>query len=544
MYLPTTRLGVSARRAYSLPPLSPASPTDPKPNPSRSLPVLRKSFRKTLGLASGFHVRMRTILVPQLYLPHETDEGQETGKDESTVILSIEIENPGDSDAAFSVDTVEVYMKNEATKIRLIGWGEEGFLDPAKVFPLVIRPGEQYYLLYAVVFLRSPEFELSMSGEEEEFKKMVSFNIIGRPCIVSRLDNLSMGTDEITYLTSPFLSRWNCRLDLDPRRRESVPPPDTTSDGGLHAIPVPPSPFPIASPRSQQAQEQAAAQATVQANTVAGPKRHTFAGMAASPHLLTPQRPMSLSTTPLSTPGTSRIPSPLGKLGMKSWTVGTPVSTPGQLSPPLPPLPNGSINQRNLSPPPTATAANYPFPPQTPAFPSYGNQPMTPRPNSVTPSFGQMGTVGMGMDARREKLGTFPGLPMTPAPPMTPRPQLGVDERALPATFRTTGNLAHSAKDFVVSVSLVPPKSSTDGPSASTNHPGQRAIHPLDEFFLEIFVFNQSPYVRTLEATLADRRRRREEQKRFSSVVTSPDVDSWKPAPPAFMALESRVRIG
>ncbi|KAL5495454.1 hypothetical protein ACEPAI_917 [Sanghuangporus weigelae] len=546
LYLPTTRLGASARRAYSLPPLSPASPTDPKPKPSHSLPVLRKSFRKTLGLASGFHVRMRTVLVPQLYLPQETEEEHEAGRDESTVVLSIEIENPGDSDAAFSVDAVEVYMKNESTKIRLIGWGEEGFTDPMKVFPLIIRPVEQYYLLYAVMFLRSPEFELSQSGEQDEFKKMVSFNIIGRPCMVPGLENSLDAKDRITYLTLPFLSRWNCRLDLDPRRRESIPPPDTISDGGANAVPVPPSPFPIASPHSQQAQEHAASQATVQANTVAGPKRHTFAGVAMSPHLLTPQRPMSLTTSPLGTPGTSRISSPLGKLGMKPWTVGTLISTPGHLSPPLPPLPNGSVIQKNLGPPSAATASNYPFPalPQTPAFPSYGNQPMTPRPNSVTPSFGQMGTVGMGMDARREKLGGIPGMPMTPAPPMTPRPQLSVDERALPASFRSTGNLAYGAKDFIVSVSLLLPSPSNEGSSASSNHPRQRLIHPLDEFFLEIFVFNQSPYVRTLEATLADRQRRRDDQKRHSSMISSPDVDTWKLAPAAFMALESKVRIG
>lgn len=540
LYLPTSRIGASARRAYSLPPITPASPTDPVPSPSRSLPTLRKSYRKTLGLASGFFVRMRTIIVPQLFLPEGTDDEQEASGDESTVVLSIEIENPGDSDAAFSVDAIDVYLKNEASKIRMIGWGEEGFADPSKVFPLLIRPAEQYYLLYAVTFLRSPELELSQNGERE-YTKMVSFNIIGRPFTVKGSDFASMSADdELLHITSPFLSRWNCRLDLDPRRRESMPPPETTSDGAPNVIPVPPSPFPAASPRAQQAQDQASALSAVQVNVTTGPKRHTFAGTT-SPYLLTPQRPMSLNTSPLGTPGTSRQPSPLSKLGMKPWSVGSPLSTPGHLSPPLPPLPNGFQNES--SPPPTVTSTSYPFPvaPPTPAFPSYGNQPLTPRPNSVTPSLGQMGSVGLGIDARRERL-TLPGMPLTPIPPMTPRPQFGIDERAMPASFRAAGNLGDGSKDFIISTSLVPPSSQDEDVDIISSRSRQKLIRPLDEFSLEIFVFNQSPYIRTLEATLTDRRRRRDEKR--NSYQTSSTVDSWKPAAPAFMALESRVRIG
>ncbi|EJD04158.1 uncharacterized protein FOMMEDRAFT_155278 [Fomitiporia mediterranea MF3/22] len=547
LYLPTSRLGASARRSYSLPPITPASPAKQKQGPSsRSLPVLRKSFRKTLGLASGFHVRMRTILVPQLFLPEGVDDEQETGSDESTVVLSIEIENPVDSGAGFSVDTVEVYLKNEITKVRLIGWGEEGFSDPTKVFPLLIRPAEQYYLLYTVTFLRFPEFELSQMGDQDDFQKVVSFNIIGRPFSVPGANYVSMvKTDKLTYLTSPFLSRWNCKLDLDPRR-QSMPPPESMSDAGQNAVPIPPSPFPIASPRAQQAQEQASAVATARVDTVAGPKRHTFAGptVSPSPQLLTPQRPMSLSTSPSG----SRIPSPLGKLGMKPWTVGsTPLSTPGHLSPPLPPLPNGpQTPNKNLSPPPTTAGTTYPFP-QTPAFPSYGNQPMTPRPNSVTPSLGQMGTVGMGVDARRERF-ALPGMPITPAPPMTPRAHPGADDRALPGSFRGPGNvsLGQGNKDFVVSINLIPPISPEEEASLKTTT-RQRVIHPLEEFSLEIFVFNQSAYVRTLEATLLDRRRRRDEKRdsQFALAAGSTAaMDLWKPAPPAFMALESKVRIG
>lgn len=523
MYFPTIRLGNNVRKSYALPPLDPRSPTSSVHPKTRALPVLRKSFRKVLGLASGFFVRMRSLIVPQLQLSGAEDGFSENSGEESTVVLSIEIENPTDSEAGFSVDSIEVSIRGETVRVQLIGWGDEGFGNPEKVFPLLIKPNEQYYLMYTVTFLRSSDTDSALqASDNDDFMKMVSFNITGRPFTL----NMSSSTD-LSFITEPFTSRWNCRLDLDPRRRDQAPPP---TDSGPNVMPYPPSPFPISSPRTQQVQDQAAAMAVSQMNITAGAKRHTFGGTTSS-HL-TPQRPLSLNT-PVDTP-TSRH-SPLGKLGLKPWTVGSPVpsSTPGHLSPPLPPLPGGSPAQ---TPPQIANPQNYSFPtvPNTPAFPSYNNQPLTPRPNSVTPSFGQIGSIGLGIDARRERASSL-GLPMTPAFPITPKARMGADNRSLSGSVRDSRGLGSANKDFIISISLVPPLSLDD------NHLNpQRVIRPLDEFSLEIFVFNQSSFIRTLAVSLVDKRRRREE--RQDSLI--PDSDAWKPNSIGFTALESQVRIG
>ena len=474
---------------------------------------------------------MRTVILPQLVLSSGLhDAGNDLG-DESTVVLSIEVENPGGSTSGFSVDNVEVFLRNERTKIRLIGWGDRGLMDTESIFPLLIRPAEQFYLSYAVTFLRNLDNELLQNSGRDGFTKTVSFNIIGRPFTVAGNDFLDEVTrDKITYLTAPFLSRWNCLLDLDPRRRAAVPVHDT-QDAGPIAMPIPLSPFPVESPLAAQAQDRAASAANTRAILSAGAKRHTYAGRT-SPYVLTPQRPMSFQTSSTGTPsGSVRVPSPLGKLGMKPWTVGTPPPS-GQLSPPLPALPLPPLNQ---SPPPTATAPGYPFPtiPPTPAFPGYGGMPVTPRPNSVIPSFGQMGSVGLGVDAKRER-GAIPGMPVTPFVPNTPRPELDGVSRPMSNILDPSGQTW--PKDFVVSVSLIPPTHT--GNEAEMDHL-DRFIRPLDEFSIEIFVFNQSHDIRTLSATLLDSHRRRDRTADGRIVQ-----EAWKPSAPAYMPLDSHVKIG
>lgn len=470
---------------------------------------------------------MRTVILPQLILPGGVHDNSDDIGDESTVVLSIEVENPSGSTSGFSVDDVEVFLRNERTKIRLIGWGDRGLANSQSAFPLLIRPAEQFYLSYAVTFLRNLDNELLQNAGRDGFTKTVSFNIIGRAFTVPENNFLDEANgDKITYLTAPFLSRWNCLLDLDPRRRQSGPFQDA-QDTMPVAIPIPLSPFPVESPLAQQAQERAAAAANTRIISSSGSKRHTYAGRT-SPYVLTPQRPMSIQTSSVGTQSSSgRVPSPLGKLGMKPWTVGSPPSV--QVSPPLPALP-----LQSRSPPPTATAAGYPFPtvPPTPAFPGYGGMPVTPRPNSVKPSFGQMGNVGMGIDAKRER-GTIPGVPVTPFNPNTPRPDYDAAQ-PMSNIFDPSGGTWPN--DFVVSISLIPPAIHENVPGSSGR---DRFIHPLDEFSVEIFVFNQSHDIRSLTATLLDSRRRRDQTS--SGLITH---DTWKPSPPTFMALDSHIKIG
>ena len=107
----------------------------------KSLPTLRKSYRRTLQTVSGFRVRMRTVFVPYVLLPEtegtlaELDDAEkererrEAGSAERTVVLCVEIENSGESSigAGFVVEKVDVKIGGEGAKATLIGWGDGGF---------------------------------------------------------------------------------------------------------------------------------------------------------------------------------------------------------------------------------------------------------------------------------------------------------------------------------------------------------------------------------------------------------------------------------
>ena len=460
--------------------------------------------------ASGFHVRMRTVFIPQIYIPSDTENEQDAANEENTVVLCVEIENSGESGAGFSVESVSVSISGEGAKIRLISWGEKGLVDPLSVFPILIRSAEQYNLLYAVSFLRPAEFDLSDVSTQErinEFQRAVSIHIIGRPFLTPAEEFAQLpAPSSLMYPTSAFLSRWNCVLDLTPKRdRGSLQASEDFSSAARSAFPYPASPFPIPSPHAQHMQEQSFLASTAQTSTTAGLKRHTFAGSITSRLHTDLQsasyRPMSLNSAP------NRVQSP-----NKQNKFGRRPGQSGALSPPLPPLPLTSAASGSTQ------EMSYIAAPPTPAFPSYSNGSLTPRPNSITPSFGQVGSVGQGVDVRREKYLQM-GVPQTPAPRLMPGERI---------PMRT------SPSDFVISVSLVHTQ------RASKPRFDQRLLHPLEEFSLEIFVFNRSQYTRSLEATYPDRKRRRDE---MQNPLTLP-FDKWKPAPPAFMPLESRIQIG
>ena len=74
----------------------------------KSLPTLRKSYRRTLQTVSGFRVRMRAVFVPYVLLPEtegtlaeldgaEKERERRGGSAERTVVLCVEIENSGES---------------------------------------------------------------------------------------------------------------------------------------------------------------------------------------------------------------------------------------------------------------------------------------------------------------------------------------------------------------------------------------------------------------------------------------------------------------
>ncbi|KDQ27298.1 hypothetical protein PLEOSDRAFT_1064653, partial [Pleurotus ostreatus PC15] len=590
--LPTTRLGIVTRRKlFSLAPTSLPSPVAPSPSPLTALrtthPTLRKSFRRTLGTASGFRVRMRTVFVPAVMLDEEGDEGGESddtdadeqraardapSNEERTVILSVEVENSGDSGPGvlFEVENVDVRIGGEGARSRLIGWGEgDAKSKEGSKFPIRIESMGQYNLLYAVSFLKTPNdmdgFSLSRDpsiagAHNPELQRAVSITVYGRPIMPTGANK------DGVYPTETFSSRWNCVLDLSASaanaQDQSVPRPDDlgTSSKFKDTLPEPPSPFPM-SPTSASIGGMAGV-----------PKRHSLPG---------------------SQPG--RIPSASG-----GWRSSTSMLNPGyqparDLRPPNPISPGaGSSNANNrlsYMPPsvtvsvqnarsPTTYNAPYmagagpaaPFasahfdgsddtrvtspisitenggmPPPTPAYPSYPSPSGLPvLPPSQNPIVSQnSGNVGPKIDVKRAKgVGLGGGGGSNTPLPLVPG---AFGEQTM---LRELQRAEESREAIVVSVGMLPVKrkhsladalggSSPDGqeeePCKGTG-PGK--IYPLETFTLDIFVFNQSAWTRRLEVSYPDRRTVRK-----GALSEGARFKDWNGAP-GILALDNRVRVG
>lgn len=164
--------------------------------------TLRKSYRRILSLSSGLRVRMRTLFLPQLLPIRDAespfldgDPGETEG--DRRIVLCVEIENPPDAVQVdgFEVEGVEVDVGGKGGKA-----SAELVCQPEQktgVFPLKLRPVEQYNLLYAVSISSTPD--TPNRGDEQ---RPISITVIGRPYMEER------------YPTSTFPSRWNCNLDL------------------------------------------------------------------------------------------------------------------------------------------------------------------------------------------------------------------------------------------------------------------------------------------------------------------------------------------
>ncbi|KAJ7490314.1 TRAPP trafficking subunit Trs65-domain-containing protein [Mycena galericulata] len=618
--LPTARLGsVSRLKLFTLQPLPARTPL-PAPSPSpmtavgRSQPsaasgpgpaTLRKSFRKTLPTVSGFRVRMRTVFVPAVLFPYTGDEVEneeadddrerlEAGTDERTVVLCVELENSGDSGrtVGFEVERVEVNVgggDDAGARAVLVGWGNGGVKDSTSVFPMRVGAREQYNLLYAVSFLRSPDEALAMGlvkdgGAQDMLQRAVTIGIFGKPYLTASSSSSSPPTTPKTsalpttlpYPTRTFCSKWNCVLDLSSQPHAA--PEDDVEDGDFQlnipsALPEPASPFP-SNPR-------------VRSDSLVNILRDS-----PSPAL-----------TPLTDGNTKRHTLPGGQpivaaraLGLKSAGTGlgyrastsmlNPVNSANKERGASPPLPvrSSSYNSTQYTPPsvtalaqmprsPTTYAPpprlavdpNYQSPvPLTPAYPSYPTwSALPPTPPAVmaqshTQGVGGGGTVGRSVEIRRER-----GMPMgTGAVPQTPGPIVSVagggggffglgPSVSEPGVIHEEDEYGRENKDageptavkngeaIVVSVGLVASGSrkiggdlgKTTDLGRDTNGDELRRIYPLDHFTLDIFVFNQSEWTRRFEVTCPDRRRGR-------------GRTGEKTPTPGIVPLDNRVRIG
>ncbi|KAI0338227.1 hypothetical protein BDW22DRAFT_801140 [Trametopsis cervina] len=614
--VPSTRLGTTTRhQVYVLPPkesLPSSTPQALTPSTSRQSGVthatLRKSFRKTLRTVSGFRVRMRTVFVPYFMLPQATkkalkrrvpirddsDESDEetdpeilrerelleAGTEEHTVVLCVEVENGGESESGFSVENVKITVSGDGAVAHLIGWGDTGFYKPDEVFPLFLGPHEQYNLLYAVAFMRSPEadeFSLARSRgpqgapASQELQRAVTIIISGRPY---ELELVTPGEDahdpsKLSYPTHAFPSRWNCILDLSP---QAPGRPASGLQDQRSTLPEPASPFPMTSTptRARPTSTPVPQSNVIKSNklgvtspTVAGNKRHTFSAMDAdasgdSPKyrgmlspvnyrsgtsMLNPANQRDPSSQTGSTP--SRTATPTGpsnpisnrvsylppSVTAKAYSARAPTTTYGPLSPPLPSIPGlqRSASYGHVQDDSIGGQISIDGIPPTPAYPAF---PMSPPPTSShwqgPLASQQSGPVGPSVEIRREKGLSVPGIPPTPGPWVTAAGAFTQSD-----SLRDVVNSDGKGEPIIVSVGLLR-QEDNDGLSGL---PGK--IHPLDKFTLDIFVFNRSSWTRRFEVSYPDRREQRKEQKLLGGlhhhdVMTKPGI----------IPTENRVRIG
>ncbi|KAJ7653475.1 TRAPP trafficking subunit Trs65-domain-containing protein [Mycena rosella] len=609
--LPTARLGsVSRLKLFTLQPLAQRTPL-PAPSPSPMTAIgrsqhpaagpgpatMRKSFRKTLRTVSGFRVRMRTVFVPAVLLPltgtqtvDEEDEERdrlEAGTDERTVVLCVELENSGESgrSVGFEVEKVDVKVgggDDAGARAVLVGWGEQGVKDSASVFPMRVGASEQYNLLYAVSFLRSPDEALAMglikdSAAQDMLQRAVTIGIFGRPYLSSSSaypsppsipttssPPPSSTSSQTLYPTRTFCSKWNCVLDLSSQPHPA--PEDDIEDGDFQlqipsALPEPASPFP-SNPRVRSDSLinilRDSPPPSINSPPPGVPKRHTLPGGQA----LVAARALG-------------IKSPELKMGYRASTS---MLNPSNSVPPLPPR-SSSYNSSQYTPPsvsaqtqmprsPTTYAApprlavdpEYHAPiPMTPAYPSYPTRSaLPPTPPAVTAHSHTQGvaggTVGSSVEIRRERgmpMGTGAvGVPQTPGPIVSVGGGGGFfglgPSASEGSAIREEDEYEHehehdgvkSGEGIVVSVGLVASGSrklgGDLGKTADVGKDGDalHRIYPLDHFTLDVFVFNQSEWTRRFEVTCPDRRRGRGRN------------PGDKTPSPGIVPLDNRVRIG
>ena len=457
-----------------------------------AVPILRKSHRKTLRTVSGFKVRMRTVFIPYVLFPEahpdvpwesnvsasedaeEWDrERREAGNDESTVVLCVEIENSGESDMAFVVEDVNVFISGQGAKTTLIKWG-----DSEDIFPLPVASMEQYNLLYAVTFVQPPDADdVNAIGKKKagELQRAVSITINGKP----REDRGSL----VVYPTHTFPSKWNCVLDLGGNVNINKDlPPDGAYAANRDALPTPASPFPGRDSASTLLATATRPKDDQKLSAVSGSRQHTIdATIMASGRI--PKSPVNYrSSTALLNPAfiNERDPqqhaSPVGGGGFalpsvvmqqsqsRPWTPKS--GTPPPLAPPF-------GDDIGLASPP----------PITPAYPSFPTSSGITTPVSQNPIPGFRGSVGPSMEIRR-----------------------GGNTRVLGGNVGDNLGSAISGDEgdgepVVVSIGILPLEKQQSG-----KDPTEGRIFPNDKFTLDIFVFNKSSWMRRFEVTYPDAR--------------------------------------
>ncbi|KAF9512914.1 hypothetical protein BS47DRAFT_1393797 [Hydnum rufescens UP504] len=432
MSLPSSRVGPTIRRqAFSMAPLlSPVSGSDKHHSPSSSS-ILRKSYRKTLRTVEGIKVRMRSCYVP--FVPSTvlnggdddldaSEEDEDAGSEERTVILSVEMENSNESGLGFFIEQVNINLLYSVSS-----------LSP----PHRATPHERK---------RQSTLSNASDGSIDGMQRSVAIVVKGHPYRPE--DPTQEGSVPIHLET--FSSRWTCVLDLvatqqaDPNSWYSRPSsPLSTRD----ALPMPASPYP--------------------ATFSSGPYQRERDRNSQTSSKMFSQKPRPVSS-PLAPNGATAV--------SHRTSAGATLSSTGRFVPSPPSAVVAAMSgQTNNAGPSSlrfdksaiAGAASSPVP-LTPAFPSYSEGPPAPS-NFQSPLGPVIDNSSLPHEAYRERLGST----IVPA-------------AAQPRDGGTTYQGGEMAGNMLVSVTLLPPLRSSDSPRRIKRRIFPMDVFSLEVFVLNV----------------------------------------------------------
>ncbi|GAC93397.1 hypothetical protein PHSY_000962 [Pseudozyma hubeiensis SY62] len=201
-------LAALTSRPTSIPHFAQSSAQAESGQSSPGLQIYKRSTRKLLPLKTGLNVRMRTLATkhdPHVHRrasPHPALSQLDTTR----LVLSVELENPFESDAAFTVNDIQIKIASSQT-------------DPHDSYNIVAKPLQPMASILPIQLSRASQHNLLFYVSVEAGHAQCSSK--------AALDQRLAGPRNVTITVSgqpqgdkeqmaDFDSQWNCALDLTP----------------------------------------------------------------------------------------------------------------------------------------------------------------------------------------------------------------------------------------------------------------------------------------------------------------------------------------